>query len=86
MAGFGFDFDAPTRNVENAPERSVAGSGAAAVDSKHGGGVLPYDVVEPPVGLGNLLHQELVEFCLALDLGSRVGERLDNWAQRDNLC
>jgi len=52
MTGFSFDFDAPTRNVQNAPERPVAGSGAAAVDSKHGGGVLPYDVVEPPVGLG----------------------------------
>jgi len=52
MTGFGFDFDVPTRNVENVPERSAAGSAAAAVDSKHGAGVLPYDVVEPPVGLG----------------------------------
>ncbi len=52
MTGFSFGFDAPTRNVQNAPERPVAGSGAAAIDTKHGGGVLPHDVVEPPVGLG----------------------------------
>jgi hypothetical protein len=52
MTVFNFDLDAPTRTVHNAPERPVAGSGSVAVDTKHGGGVLPYDVVEPPVGLG----------------------------------
>jgi hypothetical protein len=52
MTVFNFDFGAPTRTVQNTPERPVAGSGVASVDSKHGGGNLPYDVVEPPVGLG----------------------------------
>ncbi|MDP6785752.1 MAG: hypothetical protein QGI13_01365 [Rhodospirillales bacterium] len=52
MTGFSFDFDAPARPVQNAPERPVAESDSATVDTKHGGGVLPHDVVEPPVGLG----------------------------------
>jgi hypothetical protein len=52
MTSFSFDFDAPTRTVQNSPDRPVAGSGSASVDTKHGGGVLPHDVVEPPVGLG----------------------------------
>ena len=53
MTVFNFDFGSPARPVQNTPERPVAGSGSVSADTtKHGGGVLPYDVVEPPVGLG----------------------------------
>ena len=30
----------------------MAGAASVSADTKHGGGVLPHDVVEPPVGLG----------------------------------
>jgi hypothetical protein len=51
MTVFNFDFGSSPRPVQNVPERPVAGSDVASADPKHGG-VLPHDVVEPPIGLG----------------------------------
>ena len=81
MTSLDLEFDASIRTVQDVPERSVAGSRAAAIDTNRDGGALPYDVVEPPVGLGKIdlaevkVRGEQLQQKLA-DTGASGGEHL----------